>query len=104
MPDPWLVLDSVEDVIDGYSERDEVDLRLISPSGFSSAPGCLVNSGGVVAQILPRGGLWFQLLNLRPLSWGRLDVAQVVSSIWMNFCIQTSISLILVTSFFTKCL
>ena len=69
-PEPWLILDSVKDVTDGHSEWDEVELCFVSLTGFGRVPGWLVDRGGVVAQILPRGELWLCLLDLGPLSWG----------------------------------
>ena len=65
-----VVLDSIEDMIDGYSKRDEVELCLVSLTGFGSAPGCLVDSKGLVAQILSQGELWLRLVDLGPLSQG----------------------------------
>ena len=41
-----------------------------SLTGFSSTPGWLIDSEGIVARILPRGGLWFWLFDLRALSRG----------------------------------
>ena len=41
MFDPWLVLDSIEDVIDGYSEWDWVELHFIFFTGFDNASGRL---------------------------------------------------------------
>ena len=75
MSDLWLVLDSVEDVIDGYPERDEVELRFISLAGFDSTPGWLVDSGGVVAQILHRRNGDFGFSISSPCIGGQLDVA-----------------------------
>ena len=37
-PDPRLVFDSVEDMIDGYFKRDEVELCFVSLAGFGSKP------------------------------------------------------------------
>ena len=41
MADLWMVLDSIEDVIDGYSEWDRVKLRFVFLTGFGNEPGRL---------------------------------------------------------------
>jgi len=103
-PDPRLVLHRIEDVIDEYPEWDEVGLCFTSLTGFSSTPSCLVNGGGIVTRILPRGGYGLGFSTSGPCLGGQLDAAQIASSIWMYFCAWTRISPILVTSFFTRCL
>ena len=102
--DPWLVFDSVENMIDGYSEWDEVELCFIFLAGFGSTPGWLVDSGGVVARTLPRGNCDFDFSTLGPYLGRRLNVARVASTIWMYFYARIRISLILVILFFIRCL
>ena len=68
--DPRLVFDGAEDMIDGYPKWDEVEFCFTFLARFSSMPGWLVNSREIMAQILPQGKLWFQLLIFRPLSQG----------------------------------
>jgi len=51
-PDPNLVFDGVEDMIDGYPEWNEVRLCFISLAGFGSTPGRLVDNGEIMTRIL----------------------------------------------------
>jgi len=74
-PNPWPVFDSVEDMIDGHSEWDEVKICFVSIVGFGSTPGWLMDNRGVMAQILPRGNYGFGLSPSGPCLRGRLDVA-----------------------------
>jgi len=47
-PDPGLVFDGIEDLIDGYPEWNEVGLCLTSLAGFGSAPGWLADNRGIM--------------------------------------------------------
>ena len=47
------MLDSIEDVINGYSERGEVEFHFVPFNRSCGMPGCFVNSRGDVTQILP---------------------------------------------------
>ena len=66
MLDQLLVLDSIEDVIDGYFEWDEVELRFISLARFGSAPGRLSDNGGLWLRFFLGGNCGFSFSTSGP--------------------------------------
>ena len=71
-PDPRLVFDGVEDLIDQFSKWNLVKLCFVLLASFGSAPRWLADGGGVATQILPRGELLLWLLELGALSRGEI--------------------------------
>ena len=84
-PDPKMVFDGIEDLIDRYSEWGKVELCFTPLAKSSGALRWLANNGGIMARILPKGNYGFGFSTSGPCLGGRLDVARVASSIWMNF-------------------
>ena len=76
-----MVFDGIEDLIDRYPKRGEVESYFAPLARFGGALQWLADSEGIVVRILPRGNYDFGFSASGPCLRRRLDVARVVSSI-----------------------